>query len=112
MYRKPISLSRSAPEGSPVPCIFPAPFEVHFGNEQNRLRSRLTLLFHPIAGMLVGRVNLRLPVLWQNAVVFQRLIARKEWKFFGVLPKASPGLATAWWALLLLRGILPAAFAI
>jgi ATP-binding cassette subfamily B protein len=52
------------------------------------------------------------PILRQNAVVLQRLTARKEWKFFGVLPKASPGLATAWWTVLLLRGVLPAAFAI
>src|SRR6202161_2181429 len=52
------------------------------------------------------------PVLWQNAVVLQRLTQRKEWKFFAVLPKADPGLATAWWASLLLRGILPAACAI
>jgi ATP-binding cassette, subfamily B, bacterial len=44
--------------------------------------------------------------------VFKRLLDRKEWKFFAVLPKAAPGLATAWWATLLLRGILPAAFAI
>jgi len=55
---------------------------------------------------------MRAPVLWQNAVVLQRLTARKEWKFFAVLPKADPGLAAAWWASLLLRGILPAAFAI
>ena len=44
--------------------------------------------------------------------VLQRLWASKEWKFFSVLPKADPGLAAAWWAVLLLRGILPAAFAI
>ena len=44
--------------------------------------------------------------------MLQRLTERKEWKFFGVLPKADPGLAAAWWAALLLRGILPAAFAI
>jgi ATP-binding cassette subfamily B protein len=44
--------------------------------------------------------------------VLQRLTARKEWKFFAVLPKADPGLAAAWWTVLLLRGILPAAFAI
>jgi ABC-type multidrug transport system fused ATPase/permease subunit len=44
--------------------------------------------------------------------VFQRLTERKEWKFFAVLPKAAPGLAAAWWTALLLRGILPAAFAI
>jgi ATP-binding cassette, subfamily B, bacterial len=52
------------------------------------------------------------PALWQNAVVLQRLTERKEWKFFAVLPKADPGLAAAWWIALLLRGILPAAFAI
>src|SRR4029077_5781225 len=51
-------------------------------------------------------------VLWQNAVVLQRLTDRKEWKFFAVLPKADPFLAAAWWTTLLLRGILPAAFAI
>jgi ABC-type multidrug transport system fused ATPase/permease subunit len=44
--------------------------------------------------------------------VLQRLTQRKEWKFFAVLPKADPVLTTAWWTALLLRGILPAAFAI
>src|SRR5207245_2690435 len=52
------------------------------------------------------------PVLWQNAVVLKRLTERKEWKFFAVLPKADGRLAAAWWASLLLRGILPAGFAI
>jgi ATP-binding cassette, subfamily B, bacterial len=51
-------------------------------------------------------------LLWQNAVVLRQLTERKEWKFFGVLPKADPGLAVLWWVVLLLRGILPAAFAI
>jgi ATP-binding cassette, subfamily B, bacterial len=37
---------------------------------------------------------------------------RKEWKFFSILPKASPGLAAVWWAALLMRGVLPAAFAV
>lgn len=37
---------------------------------------------------------------------------RKEWKFFSVLPKASPRLAAAWWLGLSLLGILPAAFAV
>ncbi len=55
---------------------------------------------------------MRAVVLWQNAVVLQSLTERKEWKFFAVLPKADAGLAAAWWAVLLLRGILPAAFAI
>jgi ATP-binding cassette subfamily B protein len=44
--------------------------------------------------------------------VLQTLTERKEWKFFGVLPKADPLLAAAWWTTLLLRGILPAAFSI
>jgi ATP-binding cassette subfamily B protein len=44
--------------------------------------------------------------------VLPNLTARKEWKFFAVLPKASPRLAAAWWVVLLLRGTLPAAFAI
>lgn len=37
---------------------------------------------------------------------------RKEWKFFGVLPKASPCLAAAWWAGLFVLGGLPALFAV
>jgi ATP-binding cassette, subfamily B, bacterial len=48
----------------------------------------------------------------QNAPVLKRLRERKEWTWFGVLPKASGPLAVAWWVLLLLRGILPAFFAI
>jgi ABC-type multidrug transport system fused ATPase/permease subunit len=44
--------------------------------------------------------------------MLQALGKRKEWIFFGVLPKADPGLAAAWWTVLLLRGLLPAAFAI
>ena len=44
--------------------------------------------------------------------VLTRWTSSKEWKFFSVLPKADPGLAAAWWAVLLLRGLLPAAFAI
>ena len=40
------------------------------------------------------------------------LTERKEWKFFGALPKADPVLAAVWWTALLLRGTLPAAFAI
>jgi ATP-binding cassette subfamily B protein len=44
--------------------------------------------------------------------MLQSWTARKEWKFFAVLPKAAPALAAGWWTVLLLRGILPAAFAI
>src|SRR5499425_598795 len=46
------------------------------------------------------------------AGMLQQLTERKEWTFFSVLPKAAPGLALAWWLALLLRGALPAAFAI
>ena len=45
--------------------------------------------------------------MWNRA-----LTSRKEWIFFGVLPKVDPALAAAWWTALLLRGLLPAAFAI
>src|SRR5947208_2155028 len=48
----------------------------------------------------------------QNAAMLQSLTERKEWKFFDVLPKAAPGLTAAWWTVLALRGVLPAAFAI
>jgi ATP-binding cassette, subfamily B, bacterial len=44
--------------------------------------------------------------------VFERLRARNEWKFFSVLPKADRPLAVAWWIVLILRGVLPAVFAI
>jgi ATP-binding cassette subfamily B protein len=44
--------------------------------------------------------------------MLERVFERKEWKFFSVLPRAAPGLALAWWFALLLRGALPAAFAI
>ena len=40
------------------------------------------------------------------------LRARDEWKFFGVLPRADRTLALLWWFLLVLRGLLPALFAI
>jgi ATP-binding cassette, subfamily B, bacterial len=44
--------------------------------------------------------------------VTARLSQRNEWKFFSVLPKADLGPAVAWWALLVLRGVLPAVFAV
>lgn len=44
--------------------------------------------------------------------MLNRLRARTEWKFFAVLPRADRGLAVAWWAVLVLRGVLPAAFAV
>src|SRR5262245_55740708 len=42
----------------------------------------------------------------------ERLRARNEWKFFTVLPKADHALALVWWLVLVLRGVLPAIFAI
>src|SRR5215207_642337 len=51
-------------------------------------------------------------VLSDNAAVIARLTARKEWQLFSALPNAAPGLALAWWTALLLRGTLPAAFAV
>jgi ABC-type multidrug transport system fused ATPase/permease subunit len=45
-------------------------------------------------------------------LMLQRLRARTEWKFFSVLPKADRPLTTLWWTLLILRGVLPAAFAV
>jgi ABC-type multidrug transport system fused ATPase/permease subunit len=42
----------------------------------------------------------------------ERLRARNEWKFFTVLPKADRTLAAVWWGILVLRGVLPAVFAI
>jgi ABC-type multidrug transport system fused ATPase/permease subunit len=44
--------------------------------------------------------------------MFDKLRARDEWKFFGVLPQAARPLAYTWWGLVLLRGVLPALFAI
>jgi len=45
-------------------------------------------------------------------VMTAKLRQRDEWKFFSVLPKADAVLAVAWWAMLLIRGALPAIFAI
>jgi ATP-binding cassette, subfamily B, bacterial len=44
--------------------------------------------------------------------MIRNLWARPEWKFFSVLPQASRSLAWAWWFVLVLRGLLPALFAI
>ena len=42
----------------------------------------------------------------------RRLRDRQEWQFFALLPKAAPGLAVAWWLVLLRAGVLPAVFAV
>jgi ABC-type multidrug transport system fused ATPase/permease subunit len=44
--------------------------------------------------------------------LLERLRARQEWQFLGALPQADRPLAYAWWTILLLRGVLPALFAI
>jgi ABC-type multidrug transport system fused ATPase/permease subunit len=41
-----------------------------------------------------------------------RLRRRPEWEFFAELPRADRRLAAAWWAILVLRGVLPAGFAV
>jgi ATP-binding cassette subfamily B protein len=45
-------------------------------------------------------------------MTFASLRARKEFQFFSVLPKADSALAAGWWIVLILRGVLPAVFAI
>ena len=42
----------------------------------------------------------------------QWLARRNEWQFFAVLPRADVPLASLWWLILVLRGMLPALFAI
>src|SRR2546425_4700627 len=44
--------------------------------------------------------------------MIERLRARNEWKFFAALPKADRALAVVWWVVLVLRGAMPAVFAI
>src|SRR5690348_12809061 len=41
-----------------------------------------------------------------------RIAQRNEWKLAAVLPRADPALATTWYGVNLLRGVLPAIFAI
>ena len=44
--------------------------------------------------------------------MFSALRERNEWKFFASLPKADGPLAVGWWIVLVLRGVLPAVFAV
>jgi ATP-binding cassette subfamily B protein len=44
--------------------------------------------------------------------MIERLRASNEWQFAGVLPQADRVLASLWWTALLLRGLLPAGFAL
>jgi ABC-type multidrug transport system fused ATPase/permease subunit len=45
-------------------------------------------------------------------LLLSRLRARQEWIFFAALPKADRPLALTWWTIVILRGLLPAVFAI
>jgi ATP-binding cassette subfamily B protein len=45
-------------------------------------------------------------------LLLNALRERKEWKFFAVLPRADRALAVWWWVVLILRGVLPAVFAV
>jgi len=44
--------------------------------------------------------------------VLERLRARQEWKFFAAVSKADRLLSAEWWIVLVLRGVLPAIFAV
>ncbi|MBV9083519.1 MAG: hypothetical protein JOZ62_12645, partial [Acidobacteriaceae bacterium] len=44
--------------------------------------------------------------------VIERLRTSNLWTVAGVLPRASRSLATLWWIVLILRGLLPAGFAL
>ncbi|HEY5907712.1 MAG TPA: ABC transporter ATP-binding protein [Vicinamibacteria bacterium] len=44
--------------------------------------------------------------------MLRRLRERAGWQFFAILPRADRGLAFGWWVVLLLRGLLPAVFAV
>ena len=44
--------------------------------------------------------------------MLRNLRDRQEWKFFAILPRADRPLAVAWWAVLLLRGLLAAGLAV
>jgi ABC-type bacteriocin/lantibiotic exporter with double-glycine peptidase domain len=47
-----------------------------------------------------------------NIPAIERLRGSNPWKFVGVLPRADRVLAVAWWSILVLRGLLPAVFAV
>ena len=50
--------------------------------------------------------------MWKREGVIGRLRARQEWGFFAALFRASRPLAILWWVVLVLRGVLPALFAV
>jgi ATP-binding cassette, subfamily B, bacterial len=44
--------------------------------------------------------------------VVKRLLGSAEWRFFGVLPKGGGALAATWWAMIVVRAVMPALFAL
>ena len=60
--------------------------------------------------MMLTRLRERLSTVAQGALSIVE--GRNEWKFFAVLPQADGRLAFVWWLVVLLRGILPAVFAV
>jgi ATP-binding cassette subfamily B protein len=59
---------------------------------------------------MLKRLHERLSTFAQGALSVVE--GRNEWKFFAVVPQADGRLAFVWWLVLLLRGVLPAVFAI
>jgi len=57
-------------------------------------------------------MNTRVASIGAGVGMLETLRQRKEWKFFAVLPRVDRPLAVAWWTVLVLRGLLPAGFAI
>jgi ATP-binding cassette subfamily B protein len=47
-----------------------------------------------------------------RSVGMRTITQRKEWQFFSILPRVDATLAAAWWMVLILRGVLPAMFAV
>lgn len=74
-------------------------------------RFRLGCTFH-LSNVQVGTTHPTGIAKQGGTLLLNRLQARHEWKFFAVLPKADRFLALAWWATVVLRGVLPALFAI
>jgi ABC-type multidrug transport system fused ATPase/permease subunit len=59
---------------------------------------------------MLKRLRERLSTIAQGALSVVE--GRNEWKFFAVLPQADRRLAVLWWVVVILRGVLPAVFAV
>src|SRR6185437_10718867 len=69
----------------------------------------LEVAFGPRSSVLGPRSSVLAP---RSTIRRMPLRERKEWKFFAVLPRADAVLAASWWVVLILRGSLPAVFAV